>query len=1345
MSNDININSNRDLQNIGDQDVQEISRVLFNLRQRFRDSNNDTDLVLSAKYFEEFAVQKNLHISVSSLTDEYLKKVAKLGGMADLMDYQKETWEKIHYLTGTRQESSIIVSAETGMGKTEAVIPSVLEEVIENDSLAILIFPRRALLKDQLQRIAKFNTNFSGISGSGRRIPPLKMSLQMGEISEKIYWTAYNQDSIDETAPNSYTSFENEFFSVERLSDEFDRISLLDIKCPICGNELSNEFKFKKGPRGYGRDSRNIQANYFKAANGENYTWKCEKHPIIEYWISFSREDHVSLKPNVLFTTIDSLESLLLDPEMGRYILSKVKYLVLDEVHVYNGIYGTHASAMIEEFKKMANNPIITIGLSATINRPKDFAHKLFNTPYDDIYPIFPSNKDKEGDEEPARKKFLMIKAKFHDTKYYPLQSQVMIQSALFLSSSLTDLSRQTLVFMDSIDAVTRLKRQTEDAFNALGLHQLRLDDLSNGGGNFRSHPCLGFKPDYSCSSGCFIYEQGECWLIPRDRNGIITPSIIDVRGVTARAPATRTELENSRVIYSTSELELGVDLRNIGNLFQYGSPFSTASLIQRIGRAGRSAGSEPLIGLVLGEKTNDYIYYRKGSDILHEPLPTPLNEGNEVIKKLHENLIDISMKAIRVIENDNGTNKSYVKEIVDTWTTIYNEFGSKFQDALHKLNIQALFSGRAGWDDIKVFKRSTIATLDRKVKGIKEEIQNKLLQDQQDPRDLILQKSEQIEILLTGIGIDVGAFKDKVSEYLNEYTIPIDQRDLEGKLAALKKEYFKIQAEVGNALSGQNNDQESEILNTLFELYKAIESLSQTSEQITDEIRQKFYQIQSLNEFIEAFGKSSLIEIVKSATRAKYFLEVSDDFFNLNVDPPFPDNLFQLNRYYCIAKRKRRGDIDKISIDDAMTKYFPFRVNSSPNSDSVDISLPKIESGSEGTLQFSLNGYIDYVHQLDSDDEAYAFPRTLEYETYNAEHTNGLLKFCDHCVRFYSYAFRNKCISCGGDLHDARPYATPNIDSKIESDEWVSKTKKVYIASAATIIKRLVSVSLNVTPALRIKGRLVLNGNRSTNYTILAEVPYGYFIKTTAVRINVTSEIVDSMISEYKKEFPILSSSLSDLLLRNIAMHTVSHLWVILSADVSEVSANAFSYDWESSEDGYFVKIAEDQEGGAGFLDEIIETIKTDPIKIFERMSATVNCDEHASISSRPRVSTRTTNSKEIYDWIRNQMPGNVRLSERQRLMDEYAQLSGNIIDDVIPEYPTCVDGCNNCIATTECHEGILDQLDHISLSMARVYVDSLTKIITSKDDAADLIKNGEKVIEEIDNGNGGYRFLDL
>ena len=90
--------------------------------------------------------------------------------------------------------------------------------------------------------------------------------------------------------------------------------------------------------------------------------------------------------PNIILTNPDMLHlSILASHDTWVDFLRNLRYVVVDELHSYRGIFGAHFSAVIARLKRVAAHygacpQFITS--SATIANPGEFAEKLFDEPF---------------------------------------------------------------------------------------------------------------------------------------------------------------------------------------------------------------------------------------------------------------------------------------------------------------------------------------------------------------------------------------------------------------------------------------------------------------------------------------------------------------------------------------------------------------------------------------------------------------------------------------------------------------------------------------------------------------------------------------------------------------------------------------------------------------------------------------------------------------------------------------------------------------------------------------------------------------------------------------------------
>jgi len=82
--------------------------------------------------------------------------------------------------------------------------------------------------------------------------------------------------------------------------------------------------------------------------------------------------------PTVVISNPDMLHiGLVYSPYVRRFV-EAVNYLVFDELHVYEGVLGSHIHHLVERLKRTTRVKPVFIGSSATIGNPREFAEELF-------------------------------------------------------------------------------------------------------------------------------------------------------------------------------------------------------------------------------------------------------------------------------------------------------------------------------------------------------------------------------------------------------------------------------------------------------------------------------------------------------------------------------------------------------------------------------------------------------------------------------------------------------------------------------------------------------------------------------------------------------------------------------------------------------------------------------------------------------------------------------------------------------------------------------------------------------------------------------------------------------
>lgn len=256
--------------------------------------------------------------------------------------------------------------------------------------------------------------------------------------------------------------------------------------------------------------------------------------------------------PSVIITNPDMLHYALL-PYHAKWqkLWENLRLVVLDEIHVYRGVFGSHVAQILRRLRRVWNfyNNTVTQGeglkfilLSATIGNPLELATQLTGLPQDSMELI-----DNSSAPLPLRH-FLFLRSDYPPS----------LTASWILAEALSN-NLKTIVF-------TRSRRMTELIFLTI---RRRFPDLAK----------------YVSS-----YRAG---LLPSDRR--------EIERKLSRGG-------NLKGIISTSAMELGVDIGDLDVCVLVGYPGTIMSTWQRAGRVGRSGQESAIILIPQADALDHYV-----------------------------------------------------------------------------------------------------------------------------------------------------------------------------------------------------------------------------------------------------------------------------------------------------------------------------------------------------------------------------------------------------------------------------------------------------------------------------------------------------------------------------------------------------------------------------------------------------------------------------------------------------------------------------------------------------------------------------------------------------------------
>ncbi|HOT23231.1 MAG TPA: DEAD/DEAH box helicase [Thermoleophilia bacterium] len=248
--------------------------------------------------------------------------------------------------------------------------------------------------------------------------------------------------------------------------------------------------------------------------------------------------------------------------ERWAEFLHHLKYVVLDEAHVYRGVFGSHVAQVVRRLRRLcevygsAPQFILT---SATIAEPRGFAERLVGLPFEAI--------EQDGAPHPERT-IVFWNPPLEDPDLGTRRSSL-AESSYIVSEAVLAGAR--------VIAFAPTRKAAELVFDHV---RRRLQDRDPGGAGERVQPYrAGYTPEQR--------RDIERRLFGHELDAVIT----------------------------TSALELGIDVGSLDLALVTGFPGTVTSLRQRWGRAGRAGHGWAV--LVAGQDALDQYFMREPDRLL--------------------------------------------------------------------------------------------------------------------------------------------------------------------------------------------------------------------------------------------------------------------------------------------------------------------------------------------------------------------------------------------------------------------------------------------------------------------------------------------------------------------------------------------------------------------------------------------------------------------------------------------------------------------------------------------------------------------------------------------------------
>jgi len=303
-------------------------------------------------------------------------------------------------------KKAYILTAPTSGGKTYAFFIPALVRALEDELRGkkdenvkvILIYPRKALERDQLNKILKIIYRINYYLEHDKK---LDVKVTIGIDDGETPW--------------------------ER--DVRSRTPFRGAECPSCRGELE----------------------YFVSRVAK--TIRCKNCGKIYDWIYGYREQVWSQKPNILITNVWTLDYRLPSKtiEYDYAVYKGASMIILDEAHVYQSLLGGNIRYLLKRLKLATGNDPVIVLSSATISKPKNFGKEVLDMEPDRDFEVI------EAEGGRAKKKVIYLIMAIHPQRSW---ETAVYELALLLATVFKYRGLQSVIFIDSVRELYRIYSQ---------------------------------------------------------------------------------------------------------------------------------------------------------------------------------------------------------------------------------------------------------------------------------------------------------------------------------------------------------------------------------------------------------------------------------------------------------------------------------------------------------------------------------------------------------------------------------------------------------------------------------------------------------------------------------------------------------------------------------------------------------------------------------------------------------------------------------------------------------------------------------------------------------------------
>lgn len=1095
--------------------------------------------------------------------DPFVQEIIDIFNFSPL-DFQVESWQQIRRLDERRREANnsqaAIFSAPTGFGKTEAFLGALYHLLGANEQdLAIVVYPRRALLQDQLGRILKHIHELN---------VKQDISLSVGVWTGEIPYTAEEVEARESLFATS---------SSER------RFKFADC---WCGEGNPNSFLYRGG------------VSTYRLVCEEN-----ESHVFTDRELILNRSDIINGPgPDILLTTLESLELFSLKPNYD--IIQRASTIVFDEVHLYTGLRGAHTANIAQNIETITEQPLLWLGSSATVDDPKRFATDLFPVPSGRVHAIEPPDSDYATDHGDGEHYYFLKTA-----DEGPGSSSMAIQQIMLLGHALLERDDnergKLLSFIDSTSQVNQMRVQLEDADRENRLWQFHRegDSFENWnqvaqemGYRFIDSP-LAFQSIYSDAG----FDAGAT----ADSDVLLSTSFLevgidvgDIRIVTQyRTPwdlssfiqragrAGRKENTDSHVVVFLSNLTqdanmfyradrfLGSEIRtplNTNNHVvstlhdQFASYYEIASSISNQWFSSSIDRKEAFLEEFLGEELgyqqycefildpSNVLTSEFGIGVDEQQLPPlhgegPVETAEQILARLREEIKNPDLDELIDIDDEQHLADNYDQILIDKIRV--EVLG--FCDERKKL-VKSLESS-----DIEGEHRRSIDFVESSLHDIRTEL-NKM--ESLDPSEQLRRLDEQVPKFY-----EITSHIERIRRAANRSDQPIS-------VPSLAIDIHNIIDLIDSANQAFTDEDLEETATKLNQIHYLGQALDQLREYNSHEYNDKS------------------LHYVKYLLRGAYYYDrflrqdgraLADDVWYV------PPNYFQESgKYFTVFYGQDTTSGAEQSIEKLVQSYAPYRSEYQQEAGHLQAFLPKTILA-EGEVQFSFEGIPGEKR------EGILTPDSIQLtdvDDLSGGRALNIVRYCPECFQILN---EDRCLR-----HNDRAYGKIHSSPKVVTSlEDHASESNLGIATLADVNGKvtLSGVSLEITPARPVgeNYEFIFTGEDRIEQEINSgEVPLGFELDTRGLIFDVSDFV--STLGQSTVESVSRYKDLDELSVDEIAFHTAAHCFTHLVADIGGVNPSMLFYGVD--EEAERVYVFERSQGGQGIVDLVFDDFRSDP-----------------------------------------------------------------------------------------------------------------------------------------------------